>query len=168
MARSGRDGYVRKRCLKCGHVGMVPSAQRHCRRAERNAMGRTGFSCWGGLAVVVRPAQGKTLREAIEEMAVAGGEPVVAEKPLPRPQDEAQRKLDRARRRIAKLEADVRDLVKRTARKQKESRRLEVSAAFYAKRASMTDAEMAADKAKRLAARAAGPTRRGIKLKGDV
>lgn len=77
--------------------------------------------------------------------------------PKVRPQDAAQKKLDHARQKIA-------DHAKALARIARQLRAWERKATYYARRASLTDAELAADKARRETARASRPKRRAIRL----
>jgi hypothetical protein len=84
---------------------------------------------------------------------------------LRRPQDAAQRKLDHARKMVAKKTKAMTSLAVQL-------RAWEKKASYYAKRASMTDAEVAAEAAKRVAdlkARAERrPKRRAIKLQAGA
>lgn len=135
---------VKKRCERCGWTGAVPVRRRRC--YERR-FGRGSYACWGKLA---RPVVVKKQKE---------------EKPMPskvvvRPQDVAQKKLDRARKMIA-------EKTRQMGRLATSLREWQSKAARYAKRASMTDVEVEAERAARVssaAARAQRTVRRGVSL----
>ena len=135
-------GVVVKTCGRCGRTAPVPAWARRCRERK---FGRGSYCCWGRLARVV---------EAKPKKEVA----MKAPKAKARPQDLAQKKLDHARRMVSEKTKAINRLA--TA-----LRAWERKATYYAKRASMTDAELAAETAARHAKAAARkPKRRAIAL----
>jgi len=165
---------VRKRCQACGAVQLVRARQRRCHRPK---FGRGSYACWGSLVRVVRPRPGaRTVREAVQAMAEEGDVEVTTErhgaitvatvtgKPAARPQDIAARKLDETRRAIGRAQVRLNEHARKVAQEARAIRRLERSAAHYAKRASMTDAEVAADHARRVDR--PKKVRRGMKVGG--
>jgi hypothetical protein len=60
--------HVRKRCDKCGVVTLHAIRERRCKRSERNAMGLTGFACWGKLRLVVEKKTTKRKREPMPSL----------------------------------------------------------------------------------------------------
>lgn len=152
--RRGRP-YVKKRCARCGHTELVRPAQRRCHVRK---FGPTSYCCWGLLARAPMPVRTKKVTVAA---AGAAEEAVVAERQARRPQDEAQKKLEHARTKVTELTRSI-------ARLSTRLRDWERQATHYAKRASMTDAEVSLEREKRQAqqARRAKPARRGIKLGG--
>lgn len=136
----------RKRCLKCGHVADVKVRQQYCRKAERNAMGKTGYWCYGQLVSV------ETIAKATAQAA-----------PASRPQDVARKRLDALRRLLDRNASETDALIASLARKRKHAKTLEARARYQERRAAMTDTELAADRERRIAARAR-KLRRGIAI----
>lgn len=154
--------FVKKRCDRCGHVEAVRPAQRRCHRRK---FGPRSYCCWGKLERVPGPVRGarRTVREAIQELAAQGAAEEAAVQAAAqagrRPQDAAQKKLDHARSKVTEVSRKI-------ARLSTSLRMWERRATHYAKRASMTDAEVAADRERRKQRQARRPARRGIKLGG--
>jgi len=130
---------VRKLCEKCGHIAFVEPRRRVC---YHRPMGpRMGYSCWGKLVRYKPPARPKVEK---------------------RVQDVAAEKLAHARRKVT-------ETTRRMSRMATSLRLWERRAAYYAKRASMTDAEVATEREKTAAAkdaRANSRKRRAITLGG--
>lgn len=133
---------LKKRCDRCGIVADVPSKRRRC---HQRRFGQNSYSCWGNLRVVKEP----TLVSLPKQPAAAA--------PKLRPQDIAQKKLDQARKKVSEKTSAM-------ARLAKQLRAWERKATYYARRASLTDVELAADKLRRETARANRPKRRSIRL----
>jgi hypothetical protein len=60
---------VRKRCAKCGLKSWVRPRERKCKRMERNALGESGYWCYGALTPIAKKARPKTATD--DEMYVA-------------------------------------------------------------------------------------------------
>lgn len=137
---------VRKRCLKCGHIASVKPRQRKCYQPR---FGQGSYACWGELVPNVKFQSAVTVGEIATVANV-------------RPQDVAEKKLAAARKMVS-------EKTKAMARLATSLRMWEARASRFAKQASMTDDEIAAAKAKRIAdadRRRAEKARRGIKIGG--
>jgi len=125
---------TKKRCVKCGAVGLVKPRQRRCYRTSGFA---GSYACWGALERTVRPKP----------------------KTTGTPQDAAKSKLAYAERMVAEKITTI----KRTATLLSAwTRRV----TYYSKRASMTDAEIEAERVKRKTPKPR--KRRGVKLEGEL
>lgn len=135
---------LKKRCTRCGVVADLPPRQRKC---HERTFGRGSYCCWGRLERVVAPKKEKRMKvKAPTENAKR------------RPQDVAQQKLEHARKMASAK-------TKAMARLATQLRAWERKASYYAKRASMTDAEILAEKVARIELIAnRRPKRRAIRL----
>ena len=125
--RYGRE-IVRRRCLRCGWKGWARPRKRKCYQSR---FGKGSYACWGDLAPIIR--QTKVSEQEAAMMPTMTGK---------RPQDLAQKKLDYARKMVTAKTKQMRRLA--TSLRLWESR-----ATYYARRASMTDWEIATEKQKR-------------------
>lgn len=129
--------FIRKRCGKCGRISPVRPRIGRCRLGHRTLPGRL---CGGSLTAVPRPR---------------------LERPLqPRPQEAAAARLRRARKMLAAKMAGLKRLMTSISL-------WERRAAYYARRASMTDAEVAVERVAReaqMAKRRESRIRRAISL----
>lgn len=126
---------------RCGKCGRVAMVGAYEQHCLERPWGLLGYTCVGPLEAVVRPPRPKVEK---------------------RPQDLAAAKLAQARKNVS-------EATKRMARLATSLRMWERRAAYYAKRASLTDAEIATEKAKgetARVARAEARKRRGIQLSG--
>ena len=123
---------------RCGRCGWVGRVRPRERRCKRQQVAG-GYACWGELA---RVATVRPVRE------------------VRRSQDVAQRKLEHARRMVT-------EKTRAMGRLATSLHAWERKAAHYARRASMTDAEVQAERERRVA-RAARPRRRAITLEREV
>jgi hypothetical protein len=138
---------LKKRCTRCGVVREVRARQRRC-HARR--FGPKSYCCWGTLVKVERA---KRVRKEAPMKTQASTENATR-----RPQDAAQKKLEQARKKVS-------EKTRAMARLATQLRAWERKATYYAKRASMTDAEILAEKAARVEAIAnRKPKRRGIRV----
>jgi hypothetical protein len=55
-----------KRCEKCGRTQKVRPRETKCKQMERNALGRTGYWCYGELTRVVAPKVDRAIKRATE------------------------------------------------------------------------------------------------------
>lgn len=138
-----QDG-VLKKCEKCGAAARYRPRERRCKAVTGGGF-RHRYYCWGKLVPVRRPT------------AAPSSEPVAV-----RPQDVAAKRLAVAQRRIAEWTRKAAHATRMLAKWQRAS-------AQAAKRASMTDAEVEAERAARKAqaeGRAQRRKVRGISLGG--
>ena len=135
--------FLKKQCSLCHVIADVPARQRKC---HERRFGRGSYCCWGRLVKVITPKKEK--------------------KPMPenvnvenraRPQDIAQKKLEHARKMVTVK-------MKTMTRLATQLRAWEKKASYYARRASLTDAEIAAEQVKRAERMTKRPKRRAIKL----
>jgi hypothetical protein len=152
---------VKKRCDRCGHVSLVKVRDRRCRQRR---FGRGSYACWGLLSLVKRKKKEAVVGSTsplVTDGSLDFGQLAPAKRKLSS-QEQAAKKLTHARKMIGEKTKALRRLAT--------SLRLwERRAAYYAKRASMTDAEVAAEKVKReqaTAARRQKAQRRAIKVGG--
>lgn len=124
---------VKKICGRCGATAKVPQKQRKCYRLR---FGKGSYACYGDLFLTER---GRKERDVTK-----------------RPQDVAALKLATARAMVAKK-------TRALARLATSLRMWERRAQYYARQASLTDAEIAAQKAAR-ATRSSKPNRRAMRL----
>jgi hypothetical protein len=150
---------VKRRCARCRWTGLVPPRQRHCYQPR---FGKGSYACWGDLLPLTQKAR-MTTKEAIAKMAEEGGQAL-----RHRPQEAASRKLAHATRQSALAQKRLMALTAALAKTLVHIRKWERRATLYAKRASMTDAQVAADRAARLERAAQRRTRRGIRLGKDT
>ncbi len=136
---------LKKRCTRCSVVRDLPARQRNC-HARR--FGPGSYCCWGSLVTIREPKKEKRMRET---------QPT--ENARRRPQDVAAKKLEQARKKVS-------EKTRAMARLATQLRTWERKANYYAKRASMTDVEVAAEQAIRVARANRKPKRRAIKLGG--
>jgi hypothetical protein len=135
---------LRKRCERCGIEATVPARQRKCHERK---FGRGSYCCWGRLTVVVAAKKEKRMKAN-----------ATTENAKRRPQDVSQKKLEHARKMVS-------EKTRAMARLAQQLRTWERKANYYAKRASMTDAELLAEKAARVEAISKRrPKRRAIKI----
>lgn len=132
---------IRKRCTRCQTVAHVPARQRKC---HVRRFGPGSFCCWGDLQ-----------REDFARFRpeVAGGQGARHVPPPPTPQETARKALGRLATRRAALVKQLATLAARLRAMGQQEARL-------ARKAAMTDAEVAADREKRSAAVRAGRARR--------
>lgn len=135
----------KKRCLKCGAVGAYRPREQRCKNVPQVGFTHK-FFCWGQLETVIK-------KKAVS---------------MTRPQDVAQRKLEAVRKTLVVKQVVLAESARRIARLTKTIRQLETQAVRYAKRASMTDAEVEAERVMRITRQKAKPVKRGIRLEGDV
>ena len=157
-------GPVRKRCRRCGWTGLARLRQRHC---HQRRFGKGSWACWGELerAGVGRPAQqqpevplpaGRGIGWYLTEEAMAAS--------YEAKRQQATKDLAHARRKMAEAATRIRRAT--TSLKMWERR-----AAHYARRASLTDAEIAAERETRkqkASEAAARRIRRGIRLQKEA
>lgn len=143
---------LKKRCTRCGVVREVRARQRRC---HDRRFGPKSYCCWGQLVKVERA---KRVRK--EETPMTTQAPTENATKTRRPQDVAAKKLEHARKKVA-------EKTRAMARLATQLRHWERRANYYAKRASMTDAEVAAEQAVRVARANRKPKRRAIKLGGS-
>ena len=115
-----------KRCAKCGNIYLALPRERRCKRSEQR-MGRL-FYCWGLLVAEPKPKR------------------VKAPKVEQTPQQAAAGTLDTVRAKIARRYARLAELAAEMGRVSKDVRTFEASAQRLARRASMTDAEIEAER----------------------
>lgn len=162
-----KKGQVKKRCLKCGTVALYRPAVRRCRHQK---FGPRSYWCYGKLEAV--PVTPRVRRNDDVHVPVPAGKGigwVLSEEAAvmrdtangARMRSDAQKKMDDANEKIVDKQRQVARLTRQISELQRKSR-------HYAKRAMMSDAEIAAEREKRIAqqARRAKPVRRGIKLGG--
>jgi hypothetical protein len=138
---------VRKRCAQCGWTGKVSERQLHC-HARR--FGKGSFACWGQLVTVVRARRNP---DAVPTPAGVGvgwqlGEEAEAQR-MEQYRTKAKAELEKARKRLNAAIEDVSSATERLLRWRTQVARLE-------KKSMMTDAEIAAERQKRLEAAAKG------------
>lgn len=154
-------GLVRKRCERCGHVGLVRERQTKCRRPR---FGRDSFACWGDLVSTKRSRNAEADPEVRHVQPAGDNVPGHAAtlRRKPRPQDAAQASLDQAAQKVVHYTREALRVARLLASWQRK-------AAHYARRATMTDAEVEAERRARkeqAERRAARKVRRGIAIKG--
>jgi hypothetical protein len=151
---------VKKRCRKCGAVAVVPTGRRRCYQRK---FGKGSYACWGELTRVTRPAKPLiTVPPGMGLGWVLGEEADRAMSAAYRAKAERQLKLARQK---------VTEVTRKIARATTSLRMWERRAAYYAQRASLTDAELAQEKADRKSkaeARAQSRVKRGMKLEKAV
>lgn len=132
---------VRKVKTRCAKCGAVATVHPSQRRCHALPMGRLGYWCYGALERVSAPPR---------------------QTPEKRPQDVAAAKLADARKRLATVTRRIRRLVT--------SQRLwERRVSYFARRASMTDAEVEAERVeaqRKKEARASRRIRRAVDVTG--
>lgn len=131
---------VLKRCTRCGHKLHARQSYRRCHQLR---FGKGSYTCWGNLETVKKKPKPITEEDSPQMY-------------------EAQRKKAELQRQAA--ERMVSAKTRALARLVTSLRMYERRASYYAKRAAMTDAELAAEKLKR----ADRPTkvRRAMKVGG--
>ncbi len=127
---------IKKRCVKCGAVSLVKPRQRRCYRTSTYNF-LGGSSCWGLLAPLATKKQAPKLSV----------------------QDGARINLAHAERMVAEK---ITAIKRTTTSLSLWTRRV----AYYTKRASMTDAEIEAERVKRKTPKPR--KRRGVKLEGEL
>ena len=124
---------VTKICGRCGATAKVPQKQRKC---YQRRFGKGSYACYGDLFLAER---GRKERDVSK-----------------RPQEIAEAKLAKARKMVA-------ETTRRMTRLATSLRFWERKAQYYARQASLTDTEIAEQKAAR-AARSRKPMRRAMRL----
>lgn len=136
---------VRKVCTKCGRASMVRPRARRCKIIEKRMGAR--FYCYGELMAL---SQAVVERRKIDVSTAPGLTVGLSVQPIGpaqrRPQDVAQRSLEKTRKAITAGYLNLTKLARQQARQAKRITRMEAAAARYAKRASMTDAEVQAER----------------------
>ena len=123
-------GWPRMRCEACGSVRRTNPRHKRCRLRR---FGQGSYACWGRLVPATRKAVTVVM--------------------MKRPQDVAQQKLDRARRMVTEKTRAMKRLA--TSLRLWEGR-----ARYYAQRASLTDAEIEAERARRKERQLVGKARK--------
>lgn len=146
---------ARKVCAKCAKAGWYRPRETRCKRQK---FGPGSYWCYGRLSAVTKPTAplkhpaGYYITE--EGMAEAQAERGAAvRKDAEKKLANARKQVDDCTRRMARLTTSLRMWQKRTA--------------YYATRASVTDAEVEAERIARLS-RPAKPRRRGIAIGGRL
>lgn len=134
-----RKPAMRKRCAKCGQISIVKPRERRCKQVVRKGFGRE-FYCWGNLTALQAPI------DAMNEIATTDA---AAKRAPQRPQVKAERQLQATRTKIDEHYDLLGQFANRQARCLRRLRKLEAAARRYAQRASMTDAELQAEKDQR-------------------
>lgn len=125
---------ILKKCTKCGVAREYKPRIRHCREQK---FGNASYWCYGKLVAVVFPKAEQP------------------SKPVKRPQDTAKAKLVRTEKALDKVNAEVFALAKRLGVLSGRARSLSAWASRYAALASLSDAEVEAQRQKRLEQKAA-------------
>ena len=150
---------VKRQCVRCGHVAVVPARRRKCHRPR---FGRGSYACWGELALVAQWMPPGALRRAIQQMAAEGEEEHVTVQ-IDNAQDlRISQRIYRARLVLETALDDMERAVARVKAHRQKIARLET--------ALRTPAEVRSQRAhKALATRKARKVpRRGISLKDKV
>ena len=142
---------ILKRCTKCGHVAKVRPRVRRC---YQRAFGKGSYACYGVLEPVVKPtphalkpAPGLGVGSLLGEEGVAAA---VAERGKT-VRAKAQAELDRTRKRIGDHTRTLTATVAYINKYAKLITKLEGRATRLARRASMTDGELEAERQKAIA-----------------
>lgn len=153
---------AKKTCAKCGKAGWYRPRETRCKRQK---FGPGSFWCYGALSAVakkpdplgLRPAPGLAIGSLLGEEGLALA---VADRGV-RIRADAAKKLAAARDRIT-------DKTRQMTRLATSLRMWEKRASYYAKRASLTDAELEQERQTRMARAKRKPRRRGIAVGGEL
>ena len=135
---------TRRRCAKCGRVGYYEKGAKKCRLL---AFGRGSYACWGNLKPISTRAPtgprtttaGDELREMIAQAATLD----------PRIADAGERIRADARAKLAKAQARVTEIARDVKRLSQLLDKYVKAANYHARRASLTNEDVQAERARR-------------------